>query len=49
MLNASYTSVPEIRTPARTLVIVSVMTLGLAFLLWRYKKHTKKEDENRTL
>ena len=48
MLIANYSSVPEIKTPLRTLVIISVITLGIGYLYWQYTK-MQEDEKSRTL
>jgi len=45
MLTARHASVPEIRSPLRTVAIISVVSLGLGYLWWRYNRRKKEEDE----
>jgi len=45
MLTAGYTSVPEIRTPLRTVVILSVITLG-CYLWWQHKKSVEEDEKD---
>ncbi len=44
MLHAGYTSTPEIRTPISTLIIISVLTIGIGYLVWKYR-HKEISDE----
>ncbi len=44
MLTAVHTSVPEIRSPLRTVAIISVVTLGLGYLWWKHKKSKENEE-----
>ena len=46
MLTANFSSVPEIKTPSRTLVIFSIITLGIAYLYWKHIKMTKNEEDS---
>ncbi len=48
MLTAGHTSVPEIRSPLRTVAIISVVTFGLGYLWWKHKK-SDEENEDRTV
>jgi len=47
MLHAGYASTPEIKNPTRTLVMITVLTLGIGYLWWKHKK--SKENEDRTV
>ena len=46
MLEAGYTSVPEIQTPTSTTLIITVLTLGLGYLWFQHRKSVKDNEES---
>jgi len=45
-MEASYSSIPKIRSPYKTVVILSILTLG-CYLWWRHSNDTYTENEEK--
>lgn len=49
MLQAGYTSVPEIKTPKSTIVIITLLTLGLGYIWYQHRKSIKDNEKSSTI